>query len=104
MRQRILLSRVWLAAMTLAGATASAQDAFLNRSKELAARQPGGVRFTISAPKTEFFLGEMISLDLSFTATEPHTFLADSRLQDRAGRMNFTEEFVADPASLAEDP
>ena len=26
--------------------------------------------------------------------------LADSRLQDRVGRMNYIEEFVADPAAL----
>lgn len=103
-RQRAWASRVWLAAMLLAGARVSAQDAFFERWKELAGRQPEGVKFMITAPKTEFFFGEVIPLELKFTSTQPRTFLADSRLQDRAGRMNFTEEFVAAPASLSEDP
>jgi len=95
---------VWLAAILLAGARVSAQDAFFVRWKELAGRQPEAVKLLIAAPKTEFFFGEVIPLELNFTSTEPRTFLADSRLQDRVGRMNYTEEFVAAPASLSEDP
>jgi hypothetical protein len=90
--------------MLLAGARVSAQDAFFERWKELAGRQPEGVKFIITAPKTEFFFGEVIPLELKFTSTQSRTFLADSRLQDRVGRMNYTEEFVADPVSLSEDP
>lgn len=90
--------------MLLAGAGVSAQDPFSSRWKELAGRQPEGVQFIITAPKTEFFFGEVIPLELKFTSTQPRIFLADSRLQDRVGRMNYTEEFVAAPASLSEDP
>ena len=104
MRRRARASRVWLAAMSLAGVGLSAQDAFFERWDELAGRQPEGVKFSITAPKTEFFFGEVIPLELKFTSTQPRTFLADARLQDRVGRLNYTEEFVADPASLSEDP
>lgn len=104
MRQRAWASRVWLAATLLAGARVSAQDAFFERWKELAGRQPEGVKVMITVPKTEFFFGEVIPLELKFTSTQPRTFLADSRLQDRVGRMNYTEEFVAAPALLSEDP
>ncbi len=90
--------------MLLAGARVSAQDAFFERWKELAGRQPQGVKFVITTPKTEFFFGEVIPLELRFTSTQPRAFLTDSRLQDRVGRMNYTEEFVAAPASLSEDP
>jgi hypothetical protein len=103
-RQRFLISRMCLAAVMLAGTTASSQDAFSQHWKELAGRQPEGVKFTILAPRTEFFFGEVIPLELSFTSTQPRTFLAESRLYDRVGRMNFIEEFVVAPASLSEDP
>ena len=62
------------------------------------------MKFTVTAPKDEFYLGEAIPLELEFTSTKSRTFLADSRLQDRAGRMTYTEEFVVDPAALSEDP
>jgi hypothetical protein len=104
MLHRKLAWRVWLTAVTLAPASASAQDAFLDRWKELAARQPAGAKLAITAPKTEFFVGEVITLGLSFTATELKTFLADGQLADRVGGMGFNEDFVVDPASLAEDP
>jgi hypothetical protein len=59
---------------------------------------------TISVPKTEFFLGEVIPLELKFTAAEPNRFLADRRQYDRIGRLNFVEQFVVEPADGAEDP
>ena len=103
-RRRGLIVFVWLAAVILAGTPASAQNAFLEHWKDLVGRQPDGVTFTITTPKTDFYFGEVIPLDLSFTSTQPRTFLADSRLYDRVGRMNYTEEFIAAPASLSEDP
>lgn len=98
------MRRVWLAALLLAGARMFAQDAFLERWKDLALRQPAAVKFLITAPKTEFFFGEVIPLELTFTSTQPGTFATDSGLQDRVGRMNYLEEFVVDPAPLSEDP
>ncbi len=58
----------------------------------------------LSAPKTTFYLGEAIPLTLAFTAETPRTFVADSRLQDRVGRLNGTDIFVVDPAGSTEDP
>jgi hypothetical protein len=81
-----------------------AQDAFIERWKELAGRQPEGVKFVITSPKTEFFFGEVIPLELQFTSARPRTSLADGQLQDRVGRLNYNEEFVAAPASISEDP
>ncbi len=104
MRRWAWVSRVWLAAMLAAGAGLSAQDGVPERWKGLAARQPQGVKFTLTAPKAEFFAGEVIPLELAFTASRARTFLADSRLYDRVGRMNYIEEFIAAPASACEDP
>jgi hypothetical protein len=59
---------------------------------------------SISATKAEFFLGEVIPLELKFTATEPNRFLADSRQYDRIGRLNFVEQFIVEPADVADDP
>ena len=97
------ISRVCIVA-TLLSAAAPAQDAFLDRWKELAAQQPKGVKLVVTIAKTEFFLGEVIPLQLSFTSEQPGMYAADSRLYDRVGRMNYEEMFVADPAALAEDP
>jgi len=105
MRQQARSLRVWVAATVLAlGPGLFAQDAFLERWKELTGRQPEGVQLMISAPKNEFFLGEVIPFELNFTSTRPRAFLADNRLQDRVGRMNYTEEYVVAPASLSDDP
>ncbi len=80
------------------------QDAYLAHWQELRAKQPPAVTFEITATKSQFYLGELIPLELSFTSTEPNGFRADSRMQDRAGRLNGVEEFLVDPAALTEDP
>src|SRR5690348_9933202 len=97
-------SRVLFAAICLSGLNLFAQDSFLSNREEHFWQQPQGVNFTVNAAKSDFFLGEVIPLQLSFTATAPRTFLADSRLQDRVGRMNYVEEFVVDQVALTEDP
>jgi HEAT repeat protein len=68
----------------------------------VALAQPAGVSLRIEASKTKFYLGEMIPLKLSFTAATSGSFVADTRLQDRVGRMNGIEEFIVDPP--AQDP
>lgn len=100
---RIHILPVLLLAVSLAPAV-SAQDAFLARQQELRQSQPAGVDLRIAAPKTKFYLGEMIPLTLSFSTSQPGTFAANSRLQDRVGRLNYTEEFVADTIAATEDP
>jgi hypothetical protein len=99
---RCRISRVLSLAVLLAPLT-WAQDAFLVRWETLRAVQPAGVELRIAAPKAAFYFGETIPLTLSFTATNLRSFVADSRLQDRVGRMNYIEEFVPDSAT-AEDP
>jgi hypothetical protein len=96
-------SRVCIIA-TLLSAAAPAQDVFLDRWNELAARQPSGAKLSVTVPRTEFFLGEVIPLHLSFTSEQPGAYAAETRLYDRVGRMNYEEQFVVDPAARAEDP
>ncbi len=79
---------VWLAVLLIPCATA----------------QQTGVSLRIAAPKAKFYLGEVIPLTLSYTVSQPGRYVADSRLQDRVGRMNFIEEFRAEPAAATEDP
>jgi hypothetical protein len=88
----------------LFGGHASAADAYLAHWQQVRARQPPAVSFQISAAKSQFYSGELIPLQLSFASTQPKTFLAETRLQDRVGRMNGTEEFLVDPAGITEDP
>jgi hypothetical protein len=105
LNHRALQSQVLLAAILfLSGGRTSAQDPYLAHWQALDARQSQAVSFQISAAKSRFYLGELIPLQLSFTSTRPKTFLADTRLQDRVGRMNGVEEFLVDPAALTEDP
>jgi len=99
---RCRISRVLSRAVLLAPLT-WAQDAFLVRWETLRSVQPAGVELRIAAPKAAFYSVETIPLTLSFTATNLRSFVADSRLQDPVGRMNYIEEFVPDSAT-AEDP
>ena len=95
-----------LAAIFLISASgqASAQDAYFARWQALHARQPEAISFLISAPKSDFYQGELIPLQLTFTSTQPQSFLAETRLQDRIGRLNGMEEFLVDPVAFVEDP
>lgn len=103
MNLRYQLSQVLLVAALLAPAV-WAQDPFVARWEALRSGQPAGVEMRIAAPKAKFYLGEMILLTLSFTATQPRSFVAESRLHDRVGRMNYVDEFVVDPVAATEDP
>jgi len=104
MKHRAAQSQVLPAAFLLFCGCAWAQDAYLARWSAFHARQPEALSFQISAAKSEFYSGELIPLQLSFTSTQPQSFSADTRLQDRVGRMNGTEEFLIDPSALTEDP
>ncbi len=97
-------SQLLFAASLLLSGVAYAQDGSLARWQALRARQPDAVSFEIFAAKSEFYAGELIPLQLSFSSTQPKGFLADTRLQDRVGRLNGMEEFLVDPAAFTEDP
>src|SRR5258707_15458596 len=90
-QERAWFSQVLLAAALLPPSVVSAEDAFSARWRQLRAQQPDAAKLVISAPKTTFYLGETILLKLSFIATKPKSFLADTRQYDRVGRMNYIE-------------
>ncbi len=104
MKLRTRLSQALLPGILLLTGWVSAQDAFLERWQALHSAQPAAVSFVISAAKSDFYLGEPIPLQLSFTSTQPNAYRAETRLQDRVGRQNGTEEFLVDPVALTEDP
>ena len=95
--------RLLFALLLLLSQAASAQDAFLDRWQSVRVRQPAGLSFETSAAKSEFYSGELIPLQLSFTCSELKSFVADTRLQDRVGRMNGVEEFLVD-STLIDNP
>jgi hypothetical protein len=97
------MKQVLFAAVALSG-TAWAQESGLARWQTIRAHQPAGVSLQVSAAKSEFYSGELIPLQLSFTSTQHDEFLADSNMQGRVAHMNGEEEFLVDPAVLAEDP
>ena len=93
-----------LAAALLTLVAASADDAYVARWHQVRARQPTGPQLAIYAPKTTFFLGETIPLQLVFTSTQANTFRAGTRQQDRVCRLNDIEQFIVAPAGFSEDP
>ena len=76
-------SQVLFAASLLLSGAAYAQDTSLDRWQAIHAHQPDAVSFEIFAAKSEFYTGELIPLQLSFSSAQPKGFLADTRLQDR---------------------
>jgi hypothetical protein len=93
-----------LAAALLIPTAASPEDTFTTRWQQSRAKEPDGAELVISAPKTWFFLGETIPLQLMFASTQPKSFLVETQQQDRGGRVNGADRFIVDPASFAEDP
>lgn len=96
--------RVWLAGILLLTGHAPAQNTPLARRQTLNSTGPADVSFVVSAAKSDYYLGEPIPLQLSFTSTQPNGYRVETRLQDRVGRLNGTEEFLVDPAALTGDP
>src|SRR5579862_2814474 len=82
----------FLVALALSVSHLCAADAFLDRWQSIHAQQPADVRFEISTGQNEFNQGELIPLQLSFSSSAAKSYQADTRLQDRVGRMNGMEE------------
>ncbi|HEU0120806.1 MAG TPA: hypothetical protein VFQ91_09800 [Bryobacteraceae bacterium] len=93
--------RIWLALFAVA---AMAQDAFLDRWRALRAMETAELRLAVSTSKQEYYLGEAIPLTIRYSAVGNTPITVDGRLQDRIGRLNGVEQFVADPAGDTEDP
>jgi hypothetical protein len=70
------------------------------------AQAPAGLHFEIevSDGQTAWKLGERIPITMRFWATTPNRWMADTRTQDRIGRMNYTEEFRVEPTGGVRDP
>jgi hypothetical protein len=69
-------------------------------------QSPPGLRFEVSfaAPQPAYQMGERISLRHCFSAETDKTYSADSRIQDRVGRQNGSEDYEIEPASGVTDP
>src|ERR1700753_1498026 len=98
-----MISRL-TAAILLLPSFARAQDAFLARWQALQAAQPAGVSLQVSAPKSEFYAGELIPLHLAFTLSQQKSFPADAGLRDRVALWKGVEESLIYPAVLTDDP
>ena len=95
-----MIARAWSSQVLLAGTlllagSASAQDSYLTRWREVQSLQPQTLQCTIEMPKTIFFLGEVIPLKLLISSTEPKTFMISP--------FPGLDEFVIDPAGTVED-
>jgi len=62
------------------------------------------IKLEISAPKTVFFLGETIPLRLSFTSTQPNTFVVSGDAVASISRITQIDQFIVDRVADAEDP
>ena len=90
MRQSAGISRMWFAVLVLAAASAPAQDA--------------AVTFTITTPKTEYFQGELIPIQLALTSAVPRGYIGEGPLRGSIGCQSGGDDFIVAPASLTEDP
>jgi hypothetical protein len=99
---------VLLAFLSIAVGThvvAQKQDQFLAKQKKDAAQNPAAVSFVIQTRnnQTRFHQGELISLQLSFSSTQPEKYSIDSVTYDRSGRLDI-DTFHVDPPGAVSDP
>ena len=73
-------------------------------SASLQAQSPPQAKLEISAPKTTFYVGEMIPLTLSFTSSTPNSFYVDANINGMSDRLDVLDLFVVDPDEFTEDP
>src|SRR5690242_6034347 len=99
---------VLLAFLSIAVGThvvAQKEDQFLAKQKNDAAQNPAAVSFVIQTRnnQTRFHQGELISLQLSFSSTQPEKYSIDSVTYDRSGRLDI-DTFHVDPPGAVSDP
>jgi hypothetical protein len=68
-----------------------------------AASADSPVQLRVSTKSTTFYAGEVIPLDLAFSATIPKRYDFNNARYDRSGRMNL-EEFLLEPKEGTRDP
>ena len=80
--------------------TRSVPDAFTKNHAELLDRNPDGLVFALKLKdnKTQFHMGEIIRLELSFSSTRPDTYVMNTASYDRGGRLGI-DRFVLDPTA-----
>ncbi len=90
----------------LALATASSFATVTTAKQQLAATDSstdGGPQLRVSTPKSTYRQGELIPLDLAFTAKDDNRYQINMATYDRSGRMPY-ESFHVDPANGTSDP
>ena len=98
-RPRWLLGSVltaWLALTAHAQAPAQTQPSTRNSSEVV-------FHVGIKDGKSQFYLGEVIPLDLTFTSKMPKRYQINMARYDRSGRMSY-EQFSVDPDGSWGDP
>jgi hypothetical protein len=98
-----LLVFLWIVSTTLS--VAQKQDQFLTQQKKALAHNPAAVSFAIQTTNTQtrFRQGEVISLQLSFSSSQPKKYHLDAATYDRSGRLQI-DDFHVDPTSGVSDP
>jgi hypothetical protein len=99
MRSRpfLFLLALTLASVFAAVATAQQQPTAVDSSTD------DGPRLSVSTPKSTYRQGELIPLDLAFTAKDDKRYQVNMATYDRSGRM-FYEGFHVEPADGTSDP
>ena len=84
---------------------AQKQDQFITQQKKALAQNPAGVSFAIQTTNNQirFRQGEVISLQLSFSSSQPKKYHVDSATYDRSGRLQI-DDFHLDPSTGVSDP
>jgi len=84
---------------------AQKRDQFLTQQKKALAQNPDGVSFVLQTRnnQTRFRQGEVISLQLSFSSSQPKNYHLDAATYDRSGRLSL-DTFHLDPTTGTSDP
>jgi hypothetical protein len=94
----VLILLALVAVSTLAAVSPAQQQATVASSST-----DDGPQLRVSTPKSTYRQGEMIPLDLAFTAKEDKHYQINMATYDRSGRMSY-ESFRVEPADGTSDP
>jgi hypothetical protein len=91
--------------MSHAWAQSRVTDEFVEHQRQLIAKNPEGLTFTLKLRDsgTQFHVGETISLELGFASSLPETYVFDNASYDRSGRLQI-DSFILDCADGVADP